>query len=34
LQVTEAMIHIAGDAKTYEEAFGTKLITDERPVFK
>jgi subtilisin family serine protease len=34
LQVTEAMIHIAGDRKTYEEAFGTKLITDERPVLK
>jgi hypothetical protein len=34
LQVTEAMIHIAGDRKTYEEAFDTKLITEERPVVK
>jgi hypothetical protein len=28
------MIHIAGDRKTYEEAFDTKLITEERPVVK
>jgi subtilisin family serine protease len=34
LHVTQAMIHIAGDAKTYAEAFGTKLITEERPVIK
>jgi subtilisin family serine protease len=34
LHVTQAMIHIAGDAKTYSAAFGTKLITEERPVIK
>src|SRR5579871_5551031 len=32
LQVTQATIQIAGSPKTYAEAFGTQLVTKERPV--
>jgi subtilisin family serine protease len=34
LGVTSMSINIAGTAKTYEKAFGTKLHTEERPVVK
>jgi subtilisin family serine protease len=34
LQVTQSTIDIAGAPKTYNEAFGTKLFTQERPVIK
>jgi hypothetical protein len=34
LQVTNLTINIAGSQKTYEKAFNTKLITEERPVIK
>ena len=34
LQVTDATINIAGSPKTYQEAFNTKLYTEERPVIK
>ncbi|HDZ27118.1 MAG TPA: peptidase S8 [Candidatus Aminicenantes bacterium] len=34
LQVTSLTINIAGSQKTYEKAFNTKLITEERPVIK
>jgi Subtilase family len=34
MQVTQAMIQIAGAPKTYNEAFGTKLVTEERTVIK
>jgi subtilisin family serine protease len=34
LQVTQSTIHIAGSPKTYNDAFNTTLITEERPVIK
>lgn len=34
LQVTHSTINIAGSQRTYETAFNTKLITEERPVIK
>jgi len=34
LQVTQFTINIAGSHKVYEDAFQTKLVTDERPVIK
>ncbi len=34
LQVTQFTINIAGSQKVFENAFQTKLITDERPVIK
>lgn len=34
LQVSPLTINIAGDAKTYQRAFNTKIIAEERPVIK
>jgi subtilisin family serine protease len=34
LQVSPLTINIAGDAKTYERAFNTKIYAEERPVIK
>ena len=34
LQVTQSTINIAGPPKVYNDAFGTKLVTEERPVIK
>jgi hypothetical protein len=34
LQVSPLTINIAGDAKTYQRAFNTKIIAAERPVIK
>lgn len=34
LQVSPALINIAGSRRTYEQAFNTQLITEERPVIK
>jgi hypothetical protein len=34
LQVTSLTINIAGPASTYERAFNTKIIAEERPVIK
>jgi hypothetical protein len=34
LQISDFTINIAGSQRTYESAFGTKLITEERPVIK
>ncbi len=34
LQVTDSTINIAGSQKTYEEAFNTRLTTEDRPVIK
>ena len=34
LQVTPMMINIAGSAATYERAFNTKIIAEEKPVIK
>jgi hypothetical protein len=34
LQVSAATINIAGPAAAYEAAFGTQLVTEERPVIK
>jgi len=34
LQASEMTINIAGSAKTYEEAFGAPIVTEERPVIK
>lgn len=34
LQVTESTINISGTKKRYEDAFGTKITVEERPVIK
>ena len=34
LQVSDAMINIAGSLETYEKAFNTKIAPEERPVIK
>lgn len=34
LQVTRTTINIAGSAKTYEQAFRTRIVAEERPVIK
>jgi Subtilase family len=34
LQISRSTINIAGARQTYEEAFGTTLVTEERPVLK
>src|SRR5687768_8022938 len=34
LQATELLINIAGPRDLYEKAFGTSLVTEERPVVK
>src|SRR5690606_27895506 len=34
LQVTETTINIAGSARTYETAFNTSIVAEERPTLK
>ena len=34
LQISPTTINIAGSRKTFEQAFGTKIVAEERPVIK